>query len=200
MASKNSCTRPSCPSSPPAFPALRLSRPARRSLSYPDLMKLASSLIATAVLMCALVGRAQDVPLAPVRVGGNIPIPTKIRDVKPAYPAEAQGSGAQGVVIIEATIDVTGKVSDARVLRSIPALDNAALDAVRQWEYTPTVVGGRPMPVIITVTVNFTMQAPASPVPNAPRSAPTVDLADASRAASRLTGEGRALSPPQASD
>src|SRR5207247_4200112 len=118
---------------------------------------------AAAMFMCALVGRAQEVPLAPVRVGGNIPIPTKIKDVKPVYPAEAQGSGAQGVVIVEVTIDVAGRISDARVLRSIPALDKAALDAVRQWEYNPTVVDGRPMPVIMTVTVNFTMQgAPAS--------------------------------------
>ena len=76
---------------------------------------------------------------------------------------------------------------------------NAALEAVRQWEYTPTVVGGRPMPVIITVTVNFTMQSPpSSAAPNVPRSAPAVDLADASRNASRLMGEGRALSPQQA--
>ena len=121
-------------------------------------MKFLCILMTGAVVMCALVGRAQDIPLAPVRVGGNIPIPTKIRDVKPVYPADAQGSGVQGIVIIEATIDPAGKVSDARVLRSIPLLDKAAIDAVRQWEYTPTLVGGRPVPVIMTVTVNFTLQ------------------------------------------
>ena len=120
-------------------------------------MHISSSLIAGAVLLSALAGRAQDMPLAPVRVGGNIPVPTKIRDVKPAYPADAQGSGVQGIVIIEATIDPAGKVSDARVVRSIPLLDKAAIDAVRQWEYTPTLVGGRPVPVIMTVTVNFTI-------------------------------------------
>ena len=64
----------------------------------------------------------------------------------------------QGVVIVEATIGPDGKVSDARVLRSIPLLDQAALDAVRQWVFTPTLLNGVPVPVIMTVTVNFTLQ------------------------------------------
>ncbi len=95
---------------------------------------------------------------APVRVGGNVKAPPKIRDVKPVYPDEAKAAGVQGVVIIEATIDTSGFVSDAKVLRSIPLLDQAALDAVRQWEFTPTLLDGRPVPVIMTVTVNFTVQ------------------------------------------
>ena len=95
---------------------------------------------------------------APVRVGGNIKPPTKTRDVKPVYPAIAQSARVQGVVIIEATIGPDGKVNDARVLRSIPLLDQAALDAVKQWEFTPTLLNGVPVPVIMTVTVNFTLQ------------------------------------------
>ena len=63
----------------------------------------------------------------------------------------------QGVVIIEATIGPNGRVQDARVLRSIPLLDQAALDAVRQWEFTPTLLNGVPVPVIMTVTVQFTL-------------------------------------------
>jgi TonB family protein len=94
---------------------------------------------------------------APVRVGGNINPPTKIRDVRPIYPAVAQSARVQGVVIMEATIGANGKVQDARVLRSIPLLDQAALDAVRQWEFTPTVLNGVPVPVIMTVTVPFTL-------------------------------------------
>jgi protein TonB len=97
-------------------------------------------------------------PVAPVRVGGNIKPPTKIRDVKPVYPAIAQSARVQGVVIIEATIGPNGRVQDARVLRSIPLLDQAALDAVKQWEFTPTLLNGVPVPVIMTVTVNFTLQ------------------------------------------
>ncbi len=94
---------------------------------------------------------------APVRVGGNIPPPKKLRDVKPIYPPEAQSAGIQGVVILEVTIAADGRVSDARVLRSIPPLDDAALAAVRGWEFTPTLLNGVPVPVIMTVTVNFTL-------------------------------------------
>ncbi len=59
------------------------------------------------------------------------------------------------MVVIEATIDPSGRVADARILRSIPLLDQAALDAVRQWEYTPTLLNGVAVPVTMTVTVQF---------------------------------------------
>ena len=93
---------------------------------------------------------------AAVRVGGRIKPPTKIKDVKPEYPAIAQSARVGGVVTIEATIGPDGKVIDAKVVRSIPLLDQAALDAVRQWEYTPALLNGEPVPVLVTVTVNFT--------------------------------------------
>ena len=96
--------------------------------------------------------------VAPVRVGGNIRAPTKIKDVKPVYPAIAQSARVAGAVTIEATIGPDGKVIDAKVVRSIPLLDQAALDAVRQWEYTPTLLNGVPVPVLVTVTINFTRQ------------------------------------------
>jgi protein TonB len=63
----------------------------------------------------------------------------------------------QGVVTLEATIGPDGRVQDARVLRSIPLLDQAALDAVKQWEFTPTLVDGKTVPVISAVTVNFSL-------------------------------------------
>ena len=62
------------------------------------------------------------------------------------------------MVIIEATIGGNGKVIDAKVLRSVPMLDEAALEAVRQWEFTPTLLNGAPVPVVMTVTVNFKLQ------------------------------------------
>jgi len=93
---------------------------------------------------------------AAIRVGGKIKPPTKIKDVKPVYPAMAQSARIGGVVIIEATIGPDGKVIDTKILRSVPLLDQAALDAVRQWEYTPTLLNGVPAPVVVTVTVNFT--------------------------------------------
>ena len=91
-----------------------------------------------------------------VRVGGDIKEPKKIKDVKPVYPAIAQSARVSGAVTIEATIGPDGKVAGANVVRSIPLLDQAALDAVRQWEYTPTLLNGMPVPVIVTVTINFT--------------------------------------------
>ena len=111
-------------------------------------------------------------PPQPVRVGGPISAPRKTKDVKPRYPADAQSAGVQGVVIIEATIGPTGTVQEAKILRSIPMLDEAALDAVRQWEFTPTLVNTVPTPVMMTVTVNFTLGSPpiqqSGSQPNAP--------------------------------
>ena len=65
--------------------------------------------------------------VAPVRVGGQIKPPTKVKDVKPVYPAIAQSAGVTGSVTIEATIGEDGKVSDAKVVRSVALLDQAAL-------------------------------------------------------------------------
>ena len=84
--------------------------------------------------------------------------PNKLKDVRPVYPPIAQSARVSGVVIIEATIGADGRVKDAKVLRSIPLLDQAALDAVKQWQFTPTLLNGVPVPVIMTVTVNFTLQ------------------------------------------
>jgi len=74
------------------------------------------------------------------------------------YPPIAQSARVQGVVILEATIGPDGRVQNAKILRSVPLLDAAALEAVQQWEYTPTLLNGEPVPVIMTVTVNFTLQ------------------------------------------
>jgi protein TonB len=92
-----------------------------------------------------------------VRVGGLISQPTKVKHVPPVYPQYAQDARVQGVVIIEALIAPDGRVGEARVIRSIPLLDQAAVDAVTQWEFTPTRLNGVPTPVIMTVTVNFTL-------------------------------------------
>jgi TonB family protein len=92
-----------------------------------------------------------------LRVGGAILRPVKTKHVNPVYPAIAQNAGVQGVVVIEALISADGKISNARVLQSVPLLDQAALDAVMQWEFTPTRLNGEPMPVLMTVTVQFTL-------------------------------------------
>jgi TonB family protein len=101
---------------------------------------------------------APSVGQAPVRVGGDIKEPRKIYDAKPFYPPAAQAAGVQGIVIVEAIIGVDGRVSSAKVLRSVPMLEEAAIDAVSQWVYEPTLLGGVPVPVVMTVTVNFTLK------------------------------------------
>jgi len=94
-------------------------------------------------------------PAGPIVIGGNIKAPVRTKYVMPEYPELARRNRVQGVVILEAIIGADGRVEDARVLRSYPLLDRAALAAVRAWEYTPTLLNGRPTPVIMTVTVTF---------------------------------------------
>jgi TonB family protein len=85
----------------------------------------------------------------PVRVGGEVPEPKKIHHVEPAFPA-----GARGSVILELTIGRLGKVERVSVLRSEPALTKAAEEAVRQWIFEPVLVMGKPVSVILTVSLN----------------------------------------------
>ena len=91
-------------------------------------------------------------------MGGAIKPPTPVKHVDPVYPAIAQTARVQGIVIIEATIGTDGHVTDAKVLKSVPLLDQAALDAVKQWVYTPTMLNGQAVAVIMTVTVNFALR------------------------------------------
>jgi protein TonB len=97
-------------------------------------------------------------PPAPVRLHSGMAPPQKIVDMAPTYPALAQNARVEGVVILETVIDAQGRVESARVLRSVPLLDQAALDAVRQWRFTPARLNGEAVPVVMTVTVNFTLR------------------------------------------
>jgi protein TonB len=97
-------------------------------------------------------------PPTPVRVGGAIRAPQKTVHVAPDYPAIARASRVEGVVILEAVIAEDGTVRDVRVLRSRPLLDDAAIDAVRQWRFTPTLLNGEPVAVVMTVTVAFSLK------------------------------------------
>lgn len=94
----------------------------------------------------------------PRRVGGSIRQPTKIHDVQPIYPAIAQSAHVEGIVILEAVIDERGRVTETRILRHVPLLDDAAEAAVRQWVYSPTLLNGQPIPVVMTVTVQFKLE------------------------------------------
>ena len=89
------------------------------------------------------------------QVGVSFPAPR--REGVAVYPDEAQAAGIQGGVQAEIVIDHEGIVTDARIVKSVPLLDEAALRAVRDWRFEPTVVEGRPVPVRMVVTVNFTL-------------------------------------------
>jgi protein TonB len=97
-------------------------------------------------------------PAAPIRPGGVIKPPAKIRDAAPVYPIIAKAAHVQGTVYLEATIARDGSVRDLRVLSAPSMLDDAALEAVRQWRYTPSLLNGEPVEVLMTVTVRFTLQ------------------------------------------
>jgi protein TonB len=104
-----------------------------------------------------VVGGLPDAPPPPaaVRVGGQIKEPKKLKNIAPVYPDIAKQARVQGVVILECTISPQGKVTDVKILRGIPLLDASAVEAVKQWVYSPTLLNGVPVPVIMTVTVNF---------------------------------------------
>lgn len=103
---------------------------------------------------------APPAPAGPVRVGGNIKPPAKIRHVPPVYPQDALAARVAGIVIVEANIGTDGIVADARVLRGVPMLNDAAIESVKQWQYEPTLLNGTAVPVIMTVTVNFSLGGP----------------------------------------
>jgi uncharacterized protein (TIGR02246 family) len=94
----------------------------------------------------------------PLRIGGPIKEPRKLKHHTPYYPEEAKQARIQGVVVLECTIGPEGNVQHVRVLRGVPQLNGPAIDAVRKWVYTPTLLDGRPVPVIMTVTVSFRLQ------------------------------------------
>lgn len=94
----------------------------------------------------------------PLPVGGLIQRPQKIRDVIPVYPSLALRAGIEGTVILETVIGEDGRVRNLKILRSIPMLDQAAVDAVRQWQFTPPMLNRQPVAVVMTVTVTFTLQ------------------------------------------
>lgn len=89
--------------------------------------------------------------------GGQIKQPIRLVEVQPVYPELAKQARVEGLVIVQATIGPTGDVEDVRVLRSQPLLDEAAVGAVRQWKFSPTLLNGTPVSVSLVVTVRFTL-------------------------------------------
>jgi TonB family protein len=81
--------------------------------------------------------------------------PIRINDVRPVYPPIAITYDVRGVVVLDATVDRAGRVVSTRIVRSIPVLDHATVNAVRQWQFQPSLVDGVPVPVEIRVSASF---------------------------------------------
>ncbi len=100
---------------------------------------------------------AQD---APKLAGSEVKPPKRTKFVQPEYPPEARSLGTRGIVILDIVIDVEGRVASVEVVRSVPPFDEAAVAAVRQWEYEVTRVDGRPVPVRLSVPITFALKLP----------------------------------------
>lgn len=105
------------------------------------------------------VGGPPVIDTGPIRVGGDIQAPERLVYIAPDYPELARRARLGGVVVLEATIDRDGNVTNVNILRGLGlGLDEAAVNAVSQWQYTPTFYNGRPVEVLLTVTVQFQLQ------------------------------------------
>ena len=92
-------------------------------------------------------------------IGGQIKAPQKLADVRPQYPADVSAAGIGGVVVLDARIGTDGDVVDVSVVKSVhPELDNAAVDAVKQWQFSSTLLNCQPIEVKMKVTANFVIQ------------------------------------------
>jgi len=95
---------------------------------------------------------------APVQITAAVTRPVPIKSPKPQHSAEAMRARIEGTVTLEVLVDERGLVADARVLKSIPLLDQSALEAARQWEFKPAMLNGEPVPVLIQLELNFTLK------------------------------------------
>jgi periplasmic protein TonB len=94
----------------------------------------------------------------PIRPGGNI-LPAKlISKVDPEYPRLAQLAHVSGIVSLEAVIDEEGNVTNPKIIHGDDLLNKAALDAVRQWKYSPTILNGEPVRIVAVIKVVFNIK------------------------------------------
>ncbi len=111
------------------------------------------------IIAASLPAEGTDAPMPrkvqPIRIGGNVTPPKLVRRVDPLYPVEARRQGIEGTVILQVYVGLSGEVLDTRVVKGEPPLDEAAIAAVRQWQYTPFLLNAEPQLGITTVTLIF---------------------------------------------
>jgi TonB family protein len=111
-------------------------------------------------LNAGLVGgnKQPSAPVAPLPVGGDVKQAELISKVSPVYPALAKNQHVSGNVLVDALIDANGKVTTMKVISGPALLHQAAMDALRQWKYQPATLDGKPVPMHLTVTLQFRLQ------------------------------------------
>ncbi len=163
-------------------------------MSVSQIIRMMVAVVAMAAVAAPVAALAGQKP--PVRVGGTVKAPVKIKDVAPVYPDLARQARLQGMVLIEATIDRDGSVVDTKVLRPVPLLESAAVEAVKQWKYEPTLLDGEPVPVLMVVTVSFTLKGAAQASTPEPAQAAASMTAAVSAARAVATSTSAQQKPP----
>jgi protein TonB len=118
------------------------------------MMRLFGALLAACALTLVLLAAPQE---GPIRVGGSKQAAKLVKMVKPVYPPEAKEAKVEGVVQLRATISAEGRVAELEIVSGHQLLTPAASEAVKQWEYEPTLLNGKPVAVITEIDVNFTL-------------------------------------------
>jgi periplasmic protein TonB len=117
--------------------------------------RLLSSMVLYFFFLCSLNWAAE-----PVRVQKNSISVEITRQVAPRYPVEAKKNHITGPVVLDATVNELGKVTEVKATKSAdPLLEAAAIEAVKQWEYTPLKMKGKPISFITSITINFALDA-----------------------------------------
>ncbi len=95
-----------------------------------------------------------------VKVGGNVQVAKLVRQPRPVYPADLQAAGVEGTVMLQAIVGKDGSVLSLKLIKSAgnQALDDAAVAAVKQWQYQPTLLNGEPVETMTTISVGFQLE------------------------------------------
>jgi protein TonB len=97
-------------------------------------------------------------PAAPLPVGGDVKQAKMISPVQPVYPPLAKSQHVSGDVRIDALIDANGHVTTMKIVSGPTLLHQSAMDALKQWKYQPATLDGKPVPMHLTVTIQFRLQ------------------------------------------
>ncbi len=119
-------------------------------------MPITRVLALPALVVLAALAVAQDSPSPKhLRVSSGVADSLKIHDAKPHYPREAQEKGIQGDVLLQATIDTNGNLTNIKVVQGDPVLVKASIDAVKKWKYRPYILKGEPVDVDTMIKIQF---------------------------------------------